>query len=163
MAGAGKQSFEAVLYELPSNYAHISNVAMDVPKRVSEAFGQRGYVPIVGTVNGCTLAATLVPVGEGRHRLFLNGDIRTAIGKGSGDSVQVRVRFDPHDRTPEMPPDLEMALRNSDALAAWKTLNPSRRKECLVVLADAKRLTTREKRIAGIVRVALDEGLPRLE
>ena len=44
--------FAGVLYQLPSNYAHTMNVALDVPAGVSDAFGLRGYVPVVGTADG---------------------------------------------------------------------------------------------------------------
>lgn len=158
MPGTGEQRFSGELYELPSNVLHIKNVALDVPERVSRAFGRRGHVPVVGTADGAALTATLVPVGEGRHRLFLDGGVRRAIGKVPGDQVEIRVRVDASDRMPGLPADLEAALREHDALAAWKALRPSRRKECLVALADAKRDTTRVKRIARIVQVALDEG-----
>ena len=162
MAELGEQRFVGVLYELPSNYAHIMNVALDVPAAVSDAFGVRGHVPVVGTADGVELTATLVPVGGGRHRLFLNSAIRQAIGKGAGDSVEIRIRLDRSDRTPETPLDLREALTEDGASAAWEALAPSRRKECLVWLADAKRDQTRAARIGRIVQTALTEGTPRL-
>ena len=162
MADTGELGFEGELYELASNYPHIMNVAMDVPASVSRAFGRRSHVPVVGTADGVTLTATLVPVGEGRHRLFLDGQVRSAIGKGPGDRVEIHVRLDTSDRMPELPADLEEALQAHDALAAWEALRPSRRKESLVVLADAKRAATRQKRITRIVQAAIEEGGPRL-
>ena len=163
MSELGEQRFVGVLYELPSNYSHIMNVALDVPADVSDAFGVRGHVPVVGTADGAELTATLVPVGSGRHRLFLNGAVRSAIGKGVGDSVEIRIWLDRSDRTPETPPDLREALAEDGASAAWEALAPSRRKECLIWLADAKRDQTRAARIGRIVQTALEEGTPRLE
>ena len=163
MAESSEQRFIDVLYELPSNYAHIMNVALDVPAAVSEAFGVRGYVPVVGTADGVGLTATLVPVGGGRHRLFLNAAIRQAIGKGAGDSVEIQIRLDASDRTPEIPPELQEALSEGGATAAWEALAPSRRKELLVWLADAKRDQTRTARIGRIVQAAIEEGTPRLD
>ncbi|MCY4423243.1 MAG: YdeI/OmpD-associated family protein [Acidimicrobiaceae bacterium] len=157
---AGELGFVGVLYELPSNYSHIMNVAVDVPGSVSEAFGMRGHVPVVGTADGAEFAATLVPVGGGRHRLFLNNAVRGAIDKGAGDSVEIRICVDRRDRTPETPPALKEALAEDGATAAWEALTPSRRKECLVWLADAKREQTRAARIGRIVRVAIEEALP---
>ena len=155
--------FVGVLYELPSNYSHIMNVALDVPAVVSDAFGGRGHVPVVGTADEAELTATLVPVGGGRHRLFLNGAVRGAISKGAGDSVEIRIRLDRSDRTPETPPELQEALAERGATTAWEALAPSRRKECLAWLADAKRDQTRTARIGRIVQTALTEGTPRLE
>ena len=163
MLEEGEHRFVGVLYGLPSNYAHIMNVALDVPAAVSAGFGLRGHIPVVGTADGAEMTATLVPVGGGRHRLFLNSAIRQAIGKGAGDSVEIRVRLDRGDRTPETPPELQEALARGDATAAWEALAPSRRKECLVWLADAKRDQTRAARIGRIVQTALTEGTPRLE
>ena len=154
--------FSGVLYELPSNYAHIMNVALDVPADVSEAFGLRGHVPVLGTADGAELSATLVPVGGGRHRLFLNAAIRGAIGKGAGDSVEIRIRLDRSDRTPVTPSDLREALAEEGASAAWEALAPSRRKGCLVWLADTKLEQTRAARISRIVQTAIEEGTPRL-
>lgn len=163
MNGLHEHRFVGVLYELPANYSHIMNVALDVPVEVSDAFGVRGYVPVVGTADGAELTATLVPVGGGHHRLFVNGAVRGAIGKGVGDSVEIRIRLDRSDRTPETPADLREALAGEGASAAWEALAPSRRKECLVWLADAKRDQTRAARIGRIVQTALTEGTPRLE
>ena len=163
MSALGEHRFVGVLYELPSNYAHIMNVVLDVPAPVSDAFGLRGHVPVVGTADGTELTATLVPVGGGRHRLFLNAAIRDAIGKGAGDPVEVRIRLDRSNRTPETPLDLREALAEGSASAAWEALAPSRRKECLVWLASAKRGQTRAARIGRIVQTAVEEGTPRLE
>lgn len=162
MIGKYEQRFVGVLYEVASNYAHIMNVALDVPASVSEAFGVRGHVPVVGTADGADLIATLVPMGGGRHRLFLNGAIRAAIGKRAGDAVEIRIRLDRSDRTPEMPRDLEEALAAGGATAGWEALAPSRRKELLVWLADAKRNQTRANRVDRIVQSALEEGARRI-
>ena len=163
MNGKHEHRFAGLLYELPSNYSHIMNVALDVPAAVSDAFGLRGHVPVVGTADGAELTATLVPVGGGRHRLFLRSAVRGAIGKGAGDAVESRIRLDRSDRTPETPPDLQAALAGNGASAAWEALAPSRRKECLVWLADAKRDQTRAARMSRIVQTAIEEGTPRLE
>ena len=162
MAEASEHRFVGVLYELPSNYGHIMNVALDVPAEVSEAFGVRGHVPVVGTVNGAELTATLVPVGGGRHRLFLNSAVRSVVGKGAGDSVEIRIRLDRSDRTPEIPPELQEALAEEGATGAWDAMAPSRRRELLVWLADAKRDQTRVARVSRIVQAAIEEGMPRL-
>lgn len=162
MGDGDSHQFDSVLHEVPSNYPHIKNVALDVPAQISEVFGTRGHVPVEGSVDGVDLIATLVPSGGGRHRLFLNGEIRREIGKGPGDSVTIEVRFDPSDRMPELPNDLAAALADGDALQAWEALPRSRRKEFLVVLADSKRERTRRSRIDRIVAETVDEGTRRL-
>ena len=104
-----------------------------------------------------------MPVGGGRHRLFLNSAVRSAIGKDAGDSVEIRIHLDRRDRAPDTPPDLRAALAEGGASAAWEALAPSSRKECLVWLDDAKRDQTRAARIGRIVQAAIEEGTPRLE
>ena len=162
MSEPGEHHFVGVLYELPSNYPHIMNVALDVPAQVSDAFGLRGHVPVVGTADGAELTATLVLVSGGRHRLFLNGAVRGAVGMGAGDAVEIRIRLDRSHRTPETPADLREALAEDGASEAWQALAPSRRKELLVWLADAKREQTRAARIGRSVQAAIEEGTPRL-
>ncbi|MGH9839592.1 MAG: DUF1905 domain-containing protein [Blastocatellia bacterium] len=72
------QRFSAKIYKLGIN------PCVDVPKRVSEVFGKRGYVPVAGTLNGQAIHATLVPKGGGEHRLFLNGEMRRRAAVGVG-------------------------------------------------------------------------------
>ena len=79
-----------------------------------------------------------------------------------GDPVEIRIRLDRRDRTPEAPTDLQEALAEEGAAAAWEALAPSRRKELLVWLNDAKREQTQAARIGRIVQSALEEGTPRL-
>ena len=101
------------LYGCRSNYSHIMNAG----RPAQDAFGVRGHVPVVGTADGAELTATLVPVGGGRHRLFLNAAVRDAIGKGAGDLVEIRVRLDRSDRMPETPANLREALAEGGASA----------------------------------------------
>ncbi len=125
--------FSAALYRIGINYA------VDVPVSVSEAFGKRGNVPVSGTVNGVPLRATLVPIGGGRHRLFLNAVTRKALGVGEGDTVEFSLSLDMESRARPVPPLFQEAL-NSDpeAKAAWEKLTPSRRKEILAYLNNLK-------------------------
>ncbi|NIS81617.1 MAG: DUF1905 domain-containing protein, partial [Anaerolineales bacterium] len=64
------EEFFAQIYKLGIN------PCVDVPTRVSEAFGVRGNVPVVGTLNDVEIRSTLVPIGGGRHRLYINTDMR---------------------------------------------------------------------------------------
>lgn len=64
------------------------NPYVDVPLAVSRAFArfaQSGRIVITGTLNGADVRASLVPVGRGRHRLFVNGAMRAASGVSVGD------------------------------------------------------------------------------
>jgi hypothetical protein len=127
------QQFSARIYKIGINFA------VDVPPKVSLAFKKRGNIPVAGMVNGLQQKATLVPVGEGRHRLFLNGETRKALNVGEGDTVEVSVSLDTEPRIRPMLPEFQEALdKNNEAKDAWEKLSPSHQKEILSYLNHLK-------------------------
>lgn len=127
------RQFSAAIYKIDINFA------VDVPLKVSLAFEKRGNIPVAGTVNGLPLKATFVPVGEGRHRLFLNGETRKALNVGEGDTVEVSISLDTEPRIRPMPPEFQEALnKNNEAKDAWEKLSPSHQKEILSYLNHLK-------------------------
>lgn len=115
--------FSAVIYKLGIN------PCVEVPLRVSKAFNKRGYIYIAGTVNQTPIRATLVPIGGGRHRLFINGDMIKRSKVAVGDRITLTLHT-ASPRSVPMPKGLAVALRtNPDAKAAWDQLTPSRQKE----------------------------------
>ncbi|MFQ5680029.1 MAG: YdeI/OmpD-associated family protein, partial [Gemmatimonadota bacterium] len=141
-AGRETVRFAATIYKLGIN------PCVDVPRAVSDAFGRRGYVPVVGTLNGHPIRPTLVPKGGGRHRLYVNGQMRRVAGVGVGDEVRFELCFDSESREIPVPDDLRAALRKVEgAEAGWERLTPSHRKELLVAILDAKKPETRARRI----------------
>jgi hypothetical protein len=140
------QRFSAKVYQLGIN------PCVDVPQRVSRAFGKRGYVPVTGTLNGCAIRATLVPKGGGRHRLYLNGDMRRRASVEVGDRVDLVLGLDTQPRSVPMPKELAAALRqNRNAGAAFEALPVSRQKEILVYLNWLKRPETLKRNIDKII------------
>jgi hypothetical protein len=150
------QRFSAKVYKLGVN------PCVDVPQRVSRAFGKRGYVPVKGALNGHAIRATLVPKGGGRHRLYLNGDMRQRAGVEVGDRVDLVLDLDTRPRSVPMPKELAAALRqNRNARAAFESLPASRQKEILVYLNWLKRPETLQRNIdkvvAGLLKQAGDD------
>ncbi len=126
-----------------------------VPKTVSRELGRRGPVPIAGTINGATeVRASLVPIGEGRHRLQLNARARAEAGIEPGDRVEVALRVD-DDPHVELPPDLAEALRDSGSVASFERLPPGKRRHIVAWVEEAVADRTREKRIAQVVAGSL--------
>lgn len=99
-------------------------------------------MPVAGTANGLPLRATLVPAGKGRHRLFLNGETRKALGVGEGDPVAIDIRPDGTARARPMPPPFQKALdADADDRGRWEKMTPSLKKE---IHAYLNRLKSRE-------------------
>lgn len=128
------------------------NPYVDVPKRVSAALGRRGYVPIRGTIDGHAFKAGLVSLGAGRHRLFVNGAMRSAARVGVGDRIAVTLEYDPAPRTQPVPKKLRVALAaNPAAKVIWDSLVPSKRKEILSYLNSLKRPKTVDRIVGRII------------
>jgi hypothetical protein len=126
------------------------NPYVDPPLRVSRAFGVRGYVPVKGRINGKVFTQTLVPIGGGKHRLFINGVMRRAAAVDVGSRIAVTLELDRAGREVPMPAGLAARLRaNAKARVAWDALTPSRQKEIKRYLNLAKRPETLARNIEG--------------
>ena len=136
------------------------NPYVDVPGEVADAFAdfsRAGRIAVEGLLNSTPFRATLIPVGKGRHRLYVNGGMRSTAGVGVGDVIEVRVRGVPPEEV-NAPPDVAAAMAEIDGTAAaFDALSPSHRRELLRYIDDARTPATRRKR----VRAAIDRFLDR--
>ena len=118
MASATAKRFRAEIYKQgPNPY-------VDVPQRVTRAFAspaRAGRISVQGTLNGTPILATLVPVGKGRHRLYVNGGMRSATGVAVGDTVSFQLRAISPDSVP-LPSDLAQIHRRDDYAAAERAI-----------------------------------------
>ena len=129
------ETFSAAIYKTGIN------PCVDVPMRVTRAFGRRGYVRV---------RATLVPVGDGRHLLCVNGAMRKGAGIDVGDTIRVALEIDDAPREMPVPIDLARGLRQAGAWGAFQRARPSDRKD---ILAYHSFLKTPEARKRNVERV----------
>lgn len=109
---------------------------------LSRLFKQAGRdkspIPVRGTLDGHDFMQTLVKY-AGEWRLYLNGPMRKAARKDVGDTVRVRIAFDPVERAIPMHPALAAALKEDpEARKVLDSLPPSRRKEVVRYIGHLK-------------------------
>jgi hypothetical protein len=121
-----------------------------VPPGILEALGRGRRPPVVVTLLGYTYRTTVGSMG-GDLLLPLSAEHRAACGLGELAEVDVTLAADDAERTTQVPDDLAAALDAVGARAAFDRLAPSRRKEHVRQVEEAKAAATRERRIAKVV------------
>lgn len=107
--------------------------------------------PVVATVNGYTWRTSVARMG-GEYLVGLNRQVREAAGVQAGDEVDVVLALDVEPRTVEVPPPLAEALaRDPEAQAAFDAMAYTHRKEYARWIDEAKRDTTRQRRVEDAI------------
>jgi hypothetical protein len=139
------------------------NPYVEVPARVTRALAghaRRGRVRVEGRLQpargrgGAPLIATLVPVANGRQRLYVHGGMRAAAGVAAGDVVRVTLRPVAPDAA-SVPADLRTALRRAGARGRFDPLPASLRRELVRWVEAAPTADARRQRIGDTVASVL--------
>jgi hypothetical protein len=134
------------------------NPCVDVPERVSKSIKKTGYIPVTGTLNGFSMRATLVPAGNGRHRLYINTEMRKKANVAVGDLIHLALALDTKPRDVPMPQAFAAALEsNEKAKVAFEKLPPSHQKEILVYLNYLKKPETLKRNVEKVINFLLKQ------
>jgi len=132
------------------------------PFDVYKVFGTRGRVAVAGTLNGHPFRNSLMPEGNGTHRMMISQELRAAAKVNPGDVVRITLSVDTAERTADVPPELQHALdHDPEAGAIFTALAPSHRQEYAEWIAQAKKPETKSARIAKALEL-LKSGKKRL-
>jgi len=128
-----------------------SPTGIEVPPTAIAALGSSKKPAVKVNLNGYTYQSTVGVMG-GKFMIPLSSAHREASGLKAGDKIEVTLELDEAPRTVEVPADLLTALsKKASVKAAFDALAPSKRKECVRQVVEAKAQDTRERRIAKIV------------
>jgi hypothetical protein len=111
-------------------------------------------VPVKVTLNGYTYRSTIASMGNGPC-LPLRRSNREAAGLEGTETLQVTLELDTDKREVTPPSDLVKALRAAKVLERFKALSYSHQREHVEAVESAKKPETRQRRIAGAVKMLL--------
>jgi hypothetical protein len=143
---SGKYSFKAKIESAGGGGAYVC-----IPFDVEQVFGKK-RVPIRARIDGVEYRGTLMRMGEPGYILGVLKDIRSRIGKEIGDEVDVVLEEDTASRVVDTPVDLQLAMDGEPgALMAFKRLSYTNQKEMVRSIQEAKKVETRQARIARAI------------
>jgi hypothetical protein len=135
---------------------------MDVPFNVHEVFGTKGRVPVAGTMNGFPFRNSIMPEGDGTHRMMVGKELRAGAKAQAGDIVKVTLERDEKERTVEVPSELVSALKkHKTAGTFFASLTASQKKEYADWISSAKQAETKASRVEKAIDFLI-EGKKRL-
>ena len=120
-----------------------------VPPEVLAALGAGQRPRLKVTVNGYSYVSSVGKM-SGKFMIGLSAEHRQASGLTGGDAVEVRIEVAPEPVT-LIPEDLRKALDQAGVAEAFAKAAPSRRKEWIRSVEEAKAAETRARRVQKVV------------
>lgn len=138
-----------------------SRTLLRLPKSASAKLPSRGPVMIEGTINGFHFRAPIEPDGNRGHWLNVEKDMLKAGKAGEGDTITLDVEVSREWPEPEVPEDLEKALKHSEkAHETWDDTTPAAHWDWIRWIRSTKNPETRKKRIE-VACSKLEAGMRR--
>ncbi|HPF52431.1 MAG TPA: YdeI/OmpD-associated family protein [Draconibacterium sp.] len=138
-----KFSYSTILISGP-----MKGVYAEFPFDSRKEFGTKKHVWCKVTVEGKTYSMNLLPNGKDGHWLHLKKDIRDAIGKHEGDTVQIELEQDTRPQKVDVPDYLQWLLDNDEQMAKYfEKLNISAKKFWVAYIEGTKNEDTKVDRI----------------
>jgi hypothetical protein len=123
---------------------------IEVPAAQIEALGGGKKPAVKVTVSGYSYRSTVAVMG-GKYMIPFSSDHRKASGIAAGDKISVTLELDTDERVFELPDALAAALKKAGLRAKFDAAAPSKRKEFVRQVSEAKAEDTRDRRIAKII------------
>lgn len=141
----------AVTFQTSLRQAQSKNATgIPVPSEAVAELGG-GKTPLVQvTVNGYTYRGKVASMG-GELLIGFSAEHRAASGIVPGAAIEVTLELDDAPRTVEVPDDLRTALEAAGRFADFEAAAPSRKKEFVRQVEEAKSAETRARRIQKVV------------
>jgi hypothetical protein len=127
-----------------------NNTGIEVPAENIAELGD-SKKPAVNVLIGTYRYPSTVAVMGGKFMIPLSKAHREASGLKANDKVTVTLELEIASRQLEIPKDLEAALSKAGAKKTFDALPPSKRKEFVRQVEEAKTPETRERRIKKII------------
>jgi hypothetical protein len=125
-----------------------------IPFNVEEAFGSKARVSVSGTINGFPFRNSLLPMGDGTHRMAVSKEMQAGAKATAGDTVNVTMEVDRAERTVEVPKELVQALKkNKKAAEFFGSLSYSHKRAYADWVGGAKQEATRKSRAAKAIEM----------
>jgi hypothetical protein len=123
---------------------------IEVPAEVVAALGAGERPRLRVTVNNYSFVSSIGKMG-GKFMISFSAAHRAASGLTGGDAVQVELAVAPKAPATVLPADFSAVLADTKLTEAFESAAPSRRKEWVRSIQDAKAPETRAKRIQKVV------------
>jgi hypothetical protein len=140
------QSFKTII--LAGETKNVTGI--EVPPSVIESFGAGQRPRLKVEINGYGFVSTVGKMG-GRFMISLSAAHRSGAGLSGGDTVQVTLDLAPEPETLVVPQDLVSAITSAGLADRFEAAAPSRRKEWVRGVEEAKAPETRARRVQKVV------------